>query len=201
MKSTFFKISLITVILLLGSVTFNSCSKSDEVKMINEPCLTQEEYKTLLIELNVKFWSNLSSNPISEIEKACNEKDGNRLVQLANLSEKELKDFMDKTVYYSSQINQNNDNSGCNCELEGSFDNILSFVKEIQKQGGHKVFFHRFSQYEYQNSNGSKEPPDWDKIANCMAVCTLTCVPLTWNPPAWAACIAGCTALCYYIPD
>jgi len=68
----------------------------------------------------------------------------------------------------------------------------VNFIDEIQKNGGADVFF---------NDLELRAPGiDWNKVAQCLAACSLTCLPLGWNPPAWAACYAAFTALCYYLP-
>lgn len=199
MKRTIFIFGLTSVFLLFGNVLFNSCSKSEQIEVNNITQPTNEDYKSLLFELNVKFWTNLASHPISEIQNVCAEQDADKLIQLANFSNEELEDFMSKTIHYSEQILENQSIEDCNCGNSGNFENILSFVQTIQTNGGSSVFFSEVMNTE----NVFYKAPgyDPDRLYLCLAACFQTCLPLTWNPTAWAACYAACTALCYYLPD
>lgn len=198
MKRTIFIFGILSIFLLSGNIIFNSCSKSEQIEISNNPSQKNEDYKSLLFDLNVKFWTNLASHPISEIQNMCAEQDADKLIQLANFSNEELEDFMSKTIHYSEQILVNQSIEDCNCGNNGNFENILSFVQSIQTNGGPSVFFN-----EVRNTENVfyKESGDPDRLYLCLAACFQTCLPLTWNPTAWAACYAACTALCYYLPD
>lgn len=209
MKTISTNLGRIITVLLLGIFILVSCSKIGNENALNistsesetiQEDLSYEEYQLLLFDLYAEFWTNISSNSLAEIKNVCDEKDVEGLIRLSNLSEKELSNFIRKAINYSSHINVNKNVSDCNCVSDNNFENIYSFVEEIQKSGGGETFFQVYSQDALQNL-GTRGEPDWNRIAQCLAVCSMTCLPLGWNPPAYAACMAACSAACYFIQD
>ena len=134
MKNIIIKLGAIIIVLLFGVIIFNSCSKSenndnlykstvDNVTIMDN--LSDEEYKSRLIDLNINFWTNLSSNSIIEVKKACDEKNIEGLIKLCNFSDEELSSFMNTSINYAKRINPDNNNSSCNCDSDINFDTSI----------------------------------------------------------------------------
>jgi len=196
-------------LLLTSTVFFSSCNKNNEQvdrnKTIFQTDLTkktssEKNYKTLLISLNIKFWTRLASQPISEIKKVCDERNADKLISLAGFSSEELKTYMDKTIYYASEIEKVEEKSDCHCtdKSDMNFNEIYQFVLKIKNGGGADAFFKPFLHLNNQNLQYSSVGGA-DRVAACLASCSLTCLPLGLDPPAWATC--GCmysSLLLYY---
>jgi len=209
MKTSFIKLIAVSLFFLIGSVNLTSCSKSNnsvqnDNSVINtenfKENLTKEDYQMRLIELNIEFWTRLSSQPLSELKKVCDANDVKGLIKLSKYSNEGLMNFMNKTIDFSKQINKNGTvKSDCGCTEEVNLDKIYEFVVKIKSNGGAGKFFQPFIQDSIQNFKTSGGGSD--KLAQCLAACSMTCLPLGWDPPAWAACMAVCTAACYYIQN
>jgi len=209
MKTSFIKLITVSLFFIIGSVNLTSCSKSNNsfqndnsvIKTeIFKENLTKKDYQMRLIELNIEFWTRLSSQPLSALKKVCDASDVKGLIKLSKYSNEELANFMNKSIELSKQINKNGTvKSNCGCTKGVNFDNIYEFVVKIKSNGGARQFFQPFTQNSIQNYKSSGGGSS--KLAECLAGCSLTCVYATWDPPAWLACMAICTAACYYIPN
>lgn len=193
------------VVIILGITAITSCDKTDTAYLEKEVIENEnllytnndddplyEECITNLIDLNVHFWTKLAMNSLDEVEYVCENEDIEGLVNLVGFTEDELSAYMDSSIYYAQCINPEIDSTVCNCTSEIDFDAIYDFVVEIHDNGGPVEFF---AVYNQGGGSGSSLGP----VAECAAACTLTCMPMTYYPPAWLACMATCTGACYYI--
>lgn len=206
MKRRYIKIVFITFFIVISTIPFNSCSKIDGSKrtkesfysiLLENKSVIKEDYKKKLIDLNIRIWKELASKPISEIEKVC-EEDPVKLMQLIDLSNEEVQDIMNKAIFYAKEISKNSVLEGCDCGNDVNYDDIVDFIRKIQSNGGAEVFFNNFNKNQ-SNLKVYDLKYDSDKLVECEAACVLACLPLGWNPPAWATCWLVCTAACYAI--
>jgi len=112
-------------------------------------------------------------------------------MQLIKLSNEEVEDLKNKAIRYANEISKNTEFEECNCENDINYKDIVNFIRKIQSNGGADEFFN--------NNQSNLKKYDPDKLIGCQAACALTCLPLGWNPPAWATCWLVCTAACYAI--
>lgn len=195
---------MLALAIFVITINLNSCTKSYQEEPLDsseiETNSFTSESKTIILDLYIEFWSNLSSNSISDIQNAIDEGNYNELIRLAKFSEDEIRSFMELVSLHSAPQADNFEATDCNClEDDTHFSNIISFVEIIQKSGGAEKFF---SNREQSHNNSLKAPdPNWDRVYLCLAGCSMTCLPLQWNPPAWLTCYAACTAVCYYLPN
>jgi hypothetical protein len=185
-------VSVLALAIFVITINLHSCTKSYHEEPLDSSEIRTKsdtsESKTIILDLYIEFWTNLSSNSISDIQNAIDEGNYNELIRLAKFSEEEISSFMELVSLHSEPQSDSFEATDCNCLEDGThFSNIISFVEIIQQSGGAVEFF----------SNG----PDWDRIYLCLGGCYMTCLSLQWNLPAWTACYAACTALCYYLPN
>ncbi len=194
---------MLALAIFVITINLNSCTKSYHEEPFDSSEIQTNSFtsesKTIIFDLYIEFWTNPSSNSISDIQNAIDEGNYNELLRLAKFSEEEIRPFMELASLHFAPQSDNFEATDCNFLQDSThFSNIISFVEIIQKSGGAEKFF---STRDQSDTNSSKTTgPEWDLVYLCLAGCYMRCLPLQWNPPAWFTCYAACASFCYYFP-
>jgi len=191
----------LTVVLIAGvAIIFYACKKEEIIKMDNPSdsgllkSPTNEKYKeqllieahNIIVDFLLKSKKALDANP-AYFEQVCKNGNKEELINLIGYNSK--KDIENSTrlfelakeitaLYELEKLPQNSGNCS-SCTLE-SFPEILLALN-----------------YDPQDPGAEMRPP-WDFLM-CLHGCALECIFLVECPPAYAACVAACTAACYFL--
>ncbi len=195
---------MLALAIFVITINLNSCTKSYQEEPLDSSEIQTNNFtsesKKIILDLYIEFWTNLSSNSISDIQNAIDEGNYNELLRLSKFSEEEIRSFMELVSLHSAPQSDNFEATDCNCLQDDThFSNIISIVKIIQKSGGAEKFFNN---KEQSHNNSLKTPgPEWDLVYLCLSGCYMRCLTLQWNPPAWFTYYAVCASFCYYFPS
>lgn len=155
-----------------------------------------------LWDLQEEMWSRLSNHPIDSICNICANQDTVGLVELMGYTESELQSLVD-TMSAAVQrlaltypgLEDIADTSDCHCGDANNSELFLAPVCEFLKYLDDNDHLNDVPGYFEDLLDGAVggDPPTW---LACLPVCMLNCLPLSYYPPAYAACVLACEVMC-----